>query len=443
MHQRVKAFIEKHQLLSSKGTLLVAVSGGVDSMVLLDLMQQIGVDVAVAHCNFLLRGVESDGDEQLVKDYCQLKNLGFHLARINTRQYAEEHKISIQEAARELRYEWFRKLVTEYGYSAVATAHHATDQVETMLLQMLRGTGIRGLQGMLPENHLVIRPLLEITRKEIVDYARQYKIVFREDSSNTSDKYSRNLLRKEVLPVLEKINPAFEQHFVQTSMVVQQLNGWLESEVEKWAKKHLLSTSRSVKIPLKPLLKHKASQVLLFELLQPFGFSSATITQVYKALQEQSGKLFFSHTHRLIKDREELIISRFAASDKSGVFFITTKNDELTTPEFTITINHIPKPDNLFVNPGTALLDSDLVKFPLVVRQWQPGDKFKPLGMKGWKKVSDFLTDLKLSIADKERVWVMESDGEIIWIAGWRIDNRYKITKKTKRVIQMNWTPVE
>jgi tRNA(Ile)-lysidine synthase len=276
-----------------------------------------------------------------------------------------------------------------------------------------------------------------------VDYARQYKIVFREDSSNTSDKYSRNLLRKEVLPVLEKINPAFEQHFVQTSMVVQQLNGWLESEVEKWAKKHLLSTSRSVKIPLKPLLKHKASQVLLFELLQPFGFSSATITQVYKALQEQSGKLFFSHTHRLIKDREELIISRFAASDKSGVFFITTKNDELTTPEFTITINHIPKPDNLFVNPGTALLDSDLVKFPLVVRQWQPGDKFKPLGMKGWKKVSDFLTDLKLSIADKERVWVMESDGEIIWIAGWRIDNRYKITKKTKRVIQMNWTPVE
>jgi|JI7StandDraft_1071085.scaffolds.fasta_scaffold10765_2 tRNA(Ile)-lysidine synthase len=443
MHQRVKAFIEKHQLLPSKGTLLVAVSGGVDSMVLLDLMQQIGVDVAVAHCNFLLRGKESDGDEQLVKDYCQLKNIGFHLARINTRQYAEEHKISIQEAARELRYEWFRKLVTEYGYSAVATAHHATDQVETMLLQMLRGTGIRGLQGMLPENHLIIRPLLEITRKEIVDYARQYKIVFREDSSNTSDKYSRNLLRKEVLPVLEKINPAFEQHFVQTSMVVQQLNGWLESEVEKWAKKHLLSTSRSVKIPLKPLLKHKASQVLLFELLQPFGFSSATITQVYKALQEQSGKLFFSHTHRLIKDREELIISRFAASDKSGVFFITTKNDELTTPEFTITINHIPKPDNLFVNPGTALLDSDLVKFPLVVRQWQPGDKFKPLGMKGWKKVSDFLTDLKLSIADKERVWVMESDGEIIWIAGWRIDNRYKITKKTKRVIQMNWTPVE
>lgn len=412
-------------------------------MVLLNLLQKIGLEVAVAHCNFLLRGEESDGDEQLVKEYCQHRNIGFHLARINTRQYAEEHKISIQEAARELRYEWFRKLVIQYGYSAVATAHHATDQVETMLLQTLRGTGIRGLQGMAPENHQVIRPLLEITRKEILDYAAQHKIVFREDSSNASDKYSRNLLRKEVLPVLEKINPAFEHHFVQTSLVVQQLNGWLRSEVEKWAKKHLLSTSRSVKIPMKPLLKHKASQVLLFELLQPFGFSSATITQVYEALQEQSGKLFFSHTHRLIKDREELILSRLAASDKTGVFFITAGNNELITPEFKISISHIPTPDNLFVNPGTALLDKDLVKFPLVVRLWRPGDKFKPLGMKGWKKVSDFLTDLKLSIADKERVWVMESGGEIIWIAGWRIDNRYKITKKTKRVIQMNWTAEE
>ncbi len=443
MHQRVQAFIEKHQLLPSKGILLVAVSGGVDSMVLLDLLQQIGVDVAVTHCNFLLRGEESDGDEQLVKEYCQHRNIGFHLARINTRQYAEEHKISIQEAARELRYEWFRKLVTKYRYSAVATAHHATDQVETILLQTLRGTGIRGLQGMAPENHQVIRPLLEITRKEILDYATKHKIVFREDSSNASDKYSRNLLRKEVLPVLEKINPAFEHHFVQTSLVVQQLNGWLQSEVEKWAKKHLLSTSRSVKIPMKPLLKHKASQVLLFELLQPFGFSSATITQVYEAMLEQSGKLFFSHTHRLIKDREELILSRLAASDKTGAFFITAGNNELITPEFKISISYIPTPDNLFVNPGTALLDKDLVKFPLVVRLWRPGDKFKPLGMKGWKKVSDFLTDLKLSIADKERVWVMESGGEIIWIAGWRIDNRYKITKKTKRVIQMNWTPAE
>lgn len=443
MHQRVQAFIEKHQLLPSKGTLLVAVSGGVDSMVLLDLLQQIGVDVAVAHCNFLLRGEESDGDEKLVKEYCLHRGIGFHLARINTSQYAQEHKMSIQEAARELRYEWFRKLVTQYGYSAVATAHHATDQVETILLQMLRGTGIKGLQGMLPENHQVIRPLLEITRKEILDYAAQHKIIFREDSSNTSDKYSRNLLRKEVLPVLEKINPAFEQHVVQTSLVVQQLNGWLQSEVEKWAKKHLLSTSRSVKIPLKPLLKHKASQVLLFELLQPFGFSSATITQVYKALMEQSGKLFFSYTHRLVKDREELILSRLATADKTGTFFIAAGNDELITPEFKIAISHIPTPDNLFVNPGTALLDKDLVKFPLVVRLWQHGDKFKPLGMKGWKKVSDFLTDLKLSIVDKERVWIMESGGEIIWIAGWRIDNRYKITKKTKRVIQMNWTPVE
>lgn len=422
----------------------MAVSGGVDSMVLLHVCVQAKVDVVAAHCNFTLRGEESDADEALVKEVCGNYGIGCHIARMDTATYATQYKLSTQEAARELRYDWFRKLQDTYGYAAILTAHHATDQVETMLLQITRGTGFKGVQGMAEFHQGIARPLLSWSRGDIESYARTNHVIYREDSSNATDKYARNLLRHQVLPVLEQVNPAYEEHFLQTSLAVQQLTTWFAAQTEKWVKKYVRSTQRTVRIPINEVLKHQAPLLLLYELLQPFDFGFAVVKQVFSALSAQSGKSFYSHTHRLIKDRDVLILSRLVDREvQKQNYFIQKEFDVLHTPFFSITIDEVHKPENLEMPPGVALLDKNTLTFPLVVRPWQPGDKFKPLGMKGHKKVSDFLTDLKLSLEDKERVWVVESNGKLVWVAGWRIDNRYKITKSTTRVFCLTWYPTD
>jgi tRNA(Ile)-lysidine synthase len=441
MLERIRQFMNRNSP-ANRGPLLVAVSGGVDSMVLLHLLIQLKADVAVAHCNFKLRGEESDADEVFVKERCAAYGVACHVARMDTAFFAAEHKLSIQEAARLLRYDWFERLMKQHGYVAVATAHHATDQVETMLLHMTRGTGFKGIQGMQTNANGIIRPMLSVTREEIAAYADTHAIVYREDSSNASEKYARNLIRQTILPVLKKVNPAYEQHFLQTSFAVQQLHNWFTSETTKWVSKHVKSSSRHARIPIKPLLKHPAPLLLLQEILRSFDFGFAVVQQVHQALTAQSGKLFFSSSHRLVKDREELIISRISeAAENKPRFSIQKGKDALHTPYFSMTVTRTKRPDELVVPLSVALLDIDTVKFPLVVRLWQAGDKFRPLGMKGAKKVSDFLTDMKLSVEQKENVWVVESDGQIIWVAGWRIDNRQSVTKTTTDVLLLTWEP--
>lgn len=412
--------------------LLLAVSGGIDSMVLMHLFQQLLYDISIAHCNFQLRGNESDGDEMLVKEICQDGYIPYFITSFDTEKYSRDNKLSIQLAARKLRYDWFKELLAENQLDYLITAHHLDDNVETFLINFIRGTGLEGLTGIPSQNGNIIRPLLPFSRLEIENYALENKIQWREDSSNASDKYFRNKLRHDIVPILKELNKGFLDSFQNTLNYLQQAESLVNDASKLVYEKVVVEKENQLEIHLKPLLEYQNYKAYLFQWLKEYGFSAWN--DVYDLIQAQSGKQVFSETHVLLKDRTILLLYPKNKYDAQVVYKIEKEQSNLNFP-----LNLVfSKAVNISLNGNhTIFVDVDKVQFPLELRKWQEGDYFYPVGMNGKKKLSKYFKDEKYSLLDKENQWLLCSNDQIVWVIGKRADNRYIAHETTQLLLKI------
>ncbi|TPN82174.1 tRNA lysidine(34) synthetase TilS [Aquimarina algicola] len=422
-------------LLRSK--LLIACSGGLDSVVLAKLCNLLGLKFSIAHCNFNLRGKESDEDEAFVAQLAYDLDVSFHKIHFDTKKYAEEQKVSIQMAARTLRYDWFKKLHTDSGFDFILTAHHADDNLETFLINLSRGTGIEGLVGIPEVNDIFIRPLLLFSRDQILDYATHNNLVWREDSSNSDTKYLRNKIRHKVVPDLKTLSPQFLSNFKTTIGNLKQTNEFVKSQVKR-IKNEILQNidDDTLKIPIHKLREYGHPKTCLYFLLNEYGFKAWN--DVEHMLTAQSGKQIFSETHRLVKDRDYLLITKVKAETTNRDYNIPEAECMLMIPSGTLKIKPIEEVGEKDLK--TIYVDKEKLKYPLTVRKWKEGDYFYPFGMKGKKKLSKYFKDEKLSLLAKERIWLLCSGKDIVWIINYRADNRFKIMPQTKQVLKITIT---
>lgn len=436
MRDIVRAYIEKFQLLTKDQPVLVGVSGGADSIALLTLLVKLGYSCIGAHCNFHLRDDESMRDEQFTADFISLLKIPFCTVDFNTTQYAAEHHLSIEMAARELRYNWFEEKRQEYGAQAIAVAHHRDDSVETVLMNLIRGTGIRGLSGIPPRNGYIVRPLLCVSRKDIVEWLSTQDLVYVTDSTNLTDAYTRNFIRLRILPLLEEINPSVRTAIARTAEHLSSAEA-IYLDVLKKAKAEVLDTENRISIPL--LMRYPSPETILYELLKPFYFTRLVANEVFRSLFKESGKTFYSPTFRLVKDRDYLLVTSIEKESPSCYVYDAVEGYwrepiELSCRKIVINNDfHIHKDKNI------AYFDYEKLSFPLTLRRWKEGDWFIPFGMKGRKKLSDYFSDNKFSRLDKERVWLLCSGDNIIWIVGERSDNRFCLDKTTRSVLVVHF----
>jgi tRNA(Ile)-lysidine synthase len=402
--------------------ILVAVSGGADSMVLASLMHENGFQIAVAHCNYQLRGTDSDADEKLVKDWCAERQIPFHSKRVQTQKLVDETNDSIQMVARKVRYSFFDELIKKHGHAIIALAHNLDDRIESLLINVLRGTGFRGLQGMPSQRKGIIRPLIGIGKKEIRAYAKENGIPYRDDASNMETYYLRNWVRLRLLPMLNQVDS-------DTVYKLQKLTERVEKEIpnyEKWVEEKLSEIISEDGLSVERICDSKTSFTLLKEFLKPKGFSSDQVFEVLEILNSESGREVASETHRVLKDREHLLLIAKGESDsKPALQFDILGRSELVS---------LQQPKNV------ALFDANhfgLNQDQFGLRKWKRGDRFKPLGMKGWKKLSNFFVDEKLSMMEKKQVWLLTFRDEIVWVVGMRIDDRFKVSSKTEKVLKI------
>ena len=430
-------YIDKNRLFLPEDKVLLAVSGGLDSVVMAHLFHNAGFRFAISHCNFQLRGMESDADEMFVASLASRFDAPFFNTSFETRSVAREKGISTQMAARDLRYEWFEMLRNKHSCHYLATAHHRDDNSETVLINLTRGTGLKGMEGIPVKSGSIIRPLMFASRQEIQAYALENAIAYREDSSNMEDKYMRNKIRKVVVPVLRELNPGFDKSVMAFSEIAAQARGIIDDFVKAFSDRHLRWEHDKLMIPLKEILQLSHSRLVLYELLHPFGFNAATMDDIYESLNKQSGKIFQSHTHTCLKDRQSLIV---AALKKKDFLQMTVEEaqDILLPDNGRLRFEEIAAEDlNSFdPNPALAYFDKEKVSFPLTLRNPTAGDWFHPLGMKGKKKLSDFFIDNKVPRNQKEDLFILtDSEGQILWIVGHRSDNRFRVDKDTKRIL--------
>ena len=412
--------------------LLLAVSGGIDSMVLMHLFQQLNYDIALAHCNFQLRGKESDADELFVKVKSKKLKVKSYFIRFDTENYSKENKLSIQLAARKLRYDWFQELLSENQLDYLVTAHHLDDNVETFLINFVRGTGLEGLTGIPPQNGNIVRPMLPFSREEIENYAQANQIQWREDSSNASDKYFRNKLRHDIVPILKELNIGFLDSFQNTLHHLQQAESLVNDASKLVFEKVVEEKENQVEIHLKPLLQFENYKAYLYQWLNKFGFSAWN--DIYDLVVAQSGKQIFSETHVLLKDREKLILSERKSSNKEEIYSIESLDDKVNIP---LKLRFY-KGVNIFETHSNCIfVDESKLKFPLTIRKWQEGDYFYPSGMNGKKKLSKYFKDEKYSLLDKENQWLLCSEDQIVWVIGKRADNRFTSNETTQNSIKI------
>jgi len=417
--KKVKEFIEKEDLFSKQDKILVALSGGADSVALTRILITLGYHCEAAHCNFELRGEESDRDEDFVRNFCRSLNIKCHSIHFETRRYAAQQSISIEMAARELRYNWFSKICEESDCQVVAVAHHKDDSVETMLLNLIRGTGINGLLGIRPKNGNVVRPLLCASRQEVVAYLHRMNQTYVTDSTNLEDEYTRNKIRLNLLPLMEEINPSVKDGLVKTASYLNDISKVYQQAIKESIDRIFITPEKEISI--EKLMNEPAPQALLFEVLSPLGFNSTQVEEVYGSLNGQPGKRFISSQWQVVKDRDLLLIEKVkTANDKPQIIF----EEVLLTKEFVI-----PKDKN------TACFDANKFKGIISIRKWEKGDYFIPFGMKGKKLVSDFMTDSKFSLLKKQQQWVLSCNDQIAWLIGERTDNRFRIDDSTQKVI--------
>lgn len=441
MLDRFREYIADQGLCGAGDRILATVSGGIDSVVMLDLFLAAGFETGIAHCNFKLRGKESEDDESFVKSLARKHSLELHTESFQTADYAREKKISIQMAARNLRYEWFEEIRGRHGYARIATAHNQDDVLETFFINLSRGTGIRGLTGIPSRAGRIIRPLLFASREQIQGYARERELGYREDSSNTSDKYLRNRIRHKLLPMLEEQNPAFRSSLVRTIERLGETEKLFRDELAG-LKKSLLDQGRDrISISLDKLDKMDSKRTILYEILADYDFSPATVEDIVSAIDATPGKQFFSPTHRLVKDREALILTPLK-EDEHRRYYLELEAGQAYDPidlEWVV-VDYTDK-FRFSGDPRIACLDLDLLEFPLILRHWEKGDYFQPFGMKGMKKISDYLIDQKVSRPDKENTWLLASGKKIIWVVGHRIDDRFRVRENTRQVLMIKHSP--
>ena len=428
MKNKVQQFITEKSLFVREDKLILGISGGADSVCLMYVFLELGYSFELAHCNFNLRGEESDADEDFVQELAKEHKLKVHIKQFDTLAYAAQNKISTQMAARDLRYAWFEKLRIKSSAKYLAIAHHANDDVETFFINLVRGSGLKGFLGIKEKNNAIVRPLLSVSRLEIEQYLKERGLVFRKDSSNASVKYLRNKIRHELIPLLAQMNPSIQQTVKDEMRILDGVAQIYASKVEEVRKDLTQEKNGIVQLEISALLALKPLHSYLYELLSPYGFSN--VEPISKALHGQSGKQFFSSTHQLVVDRENIFISLL--NKENEVFEITEKTTSLVHPleiKFKVTADKTIIYDN-----DIAQLDVEKLKFPLTLRKWKQGDKFIPLGMKKFKKLSDFFIDSKFSIIDKKEQWLLCSGVDIIWVLGCRIDERYKLESNTKKV---------
>ena len=414
---------------SVSGKTLLAVSGGVDSMVLLHLYHALKLDFAVAHCNFQLRDNESNLDEKLVVDFCRKHNIPCFIERFDTMQIVESRKVSIQIAARELRYNWFKQICADNDYQFIATAHHLDDQAETFLINFTRGTGIDGLVGIPEKNENIIRPLLIFSRDEILNYAAENGVEWREDQSNATTKYLRNKMRHLVLPVLKEENTEFLKSFQNTLHHLKQTQLLANDAVAFFEKECAQMIDDQLEIDLDKAQNFNSKKHYLLQVLKRYGFNSAD--EIEKICLSEAGKVLKNDGYTVLKDRNKLIIFK-EKSVNNDLFYINSKSDVLNLPFF-MNISEVEKQE-FNSDKCTIFVNSNLLKWPLILRRKQTGDFFQPFGMNGVKKVAKFFKDEKLSKIQKDNTWILENgDGKIIWIVGLRADDRFKITSNNQQ----------
>ncbi len=435
MKEQIQQYIIQHQLLSGEKPVVVGISGGADSVALLHILVSLGYKCIAAHCNFNLRGDESFRDEQFTIDFT--KRLQVPLCKISfeTNKYAQENRLSVEMAARELRYRWFEELLNTYDADAVAVAHHRDDSVETLLINLTRGSGLTGLTGIKPKNGNVVRPLLCVSREDIYAYIENNGLEYVTDSSNSSDIYTRNFIRLKVIPLLEEINPSVKASLARTANHLYDASLIYNHSIEE-ARRVIIQNNR---LSISALLSFPAPATILYEMLKPYGFSRTVCESIFTVLDKDSGKIFYSSTHRLLKDRSDLLIDVLSGEDNRA-YLINLEDDNVDLPvELKPEIVVIKEDYQIEKDRKFAYFDFDKLSFPLVLRHWQEGDWFVPFGMKGKKKISDYFSDKKFSLFDKEKTWLLCSGQDVIWIVGERTDNRYRIEKTTKRVLKLKF----
>ena len=419
----VQRFIEEKDLFNLQDKVLVALSGGADSVALLRVLLSLGYTCECAHCNFHLRGLESDRDESFVRQLCEEHSIPLHVTHFDTSTYAKEHHLSIEMAARELRYNWFEHLRKEIGASVIAVAHHRDDSVETFLLNLMRGAGINGLKGIPVKNGHIVRPLLSVSREGILDYLQAINQGYVTDSTNLEDEYMRNKIRLNILPLMKEVNPSVMETIQETTFRLSEVSSiYQQDRMEAIAHKVTFLSPEMFRISLTDILEDVAPISLLHEVLSPKGFNASQIRDIYRSLSSsQSGKRFFTTEWEVLRDREYLWIQKKGSSQLIPELIM---EEVERTPSFVI-----PRDKHI------ACLDADLLNHPLTIRKWEKGDKFVPLGMNGKKKVSDYLTDKKFSLFQKENQYVVCCGENIVWLVNERSDHRYRITDSTQRIL--------
>lgn len=437
MIESFKAFVKQKSLCKPTDKVLLAVSGGIDSMVMVEAFKKANFQFGIAHCNFQLRAEASDKDEALVQAIAQQHEVSFYRIKFDTKNAADHYQSSIQMVARELRYQWLEEIRSTHGFQYIATAHHLNDSLETVLYNFSKGCGIRGLHGIPVQQEVIIRPMLFATKSDIVAFAQQEAIAFREDASNASTKYSRNKIRHEVIPKLQLINPSLLDTFKRTLEQLQDTEILFKETIHKYQKEVVEHQNGLIYIRLEPLLTHPAKATILFEILAPYGFNASHIQQLLSN-KTQVGAIFSSELYELLKDREILLI-RLKKSKQENIKLVKNKIKKVLLNSQELVFQYqVVVPTNLHSPPNEALVDYNKLHFPLVIRHWKEGDRFQPIGMQGkTKKLQDFFSDLKLNRFEKEAVWIIESKGEIVWIIGYRLDERFKVDDNTKEVVHI------
>jgi tRNA(Ile)-lysidine synthase len=454
--QRFKDFIRQQDLFHQKDKLILAVSGGVDSVVLCELCKQAGYDFTIAHCNFQLRGKESERDEEFVRELGKKYKVEVLMETFETEKYAEENKKGIQEAARDLRYEWFFSLVGNRQYAMgkekqemenathhsrftihILTAHHADDNIETVMMNFFRGTGLHGLEGIPLAHQYIRRPLLPFWKEELIQFAKENKLEFVEDSSNQSVKYTRNLFRNEVIPLISKVYPQVKTNLQDNINRFSEIQKLYQISVKEIKKKLCKVKNDEVHIPVKQLMSYH-NRALIFEIISDHRFTEKQVDEVIKLAEAETGKFIQSPSgpHRIIKFRNWFIISNDQSVD-AEIIIIEEGTEEVKIENGKLKMEIIANCQLPTAN-SVACLDADEITFPLIFRKWKQGDYFYPLGMKKKKKLARFFIDQKLSKTEREKTWVIEMNKKIVWVLGMRIDDRFRITEKTKKILKIS-----
>jgi tRNA(Ile)-lysidine synthase len=414
--------------------ILVACSGGLDSMVLLYMLHQLGFKVGVAHCNFTLRKQESDEDQLFVEKTSKQLKIPVYTKIFDTKKYAITHGLSTQVAARELRYNWFHTLADEHHYDVIATGHHADDDLETFFINLSRGTGLRGLTGIPEQNDRVIRPLLPFSRAQIFQFGKKEHLFWREDSSNAKRDYVRNKLRLDVIPAFKEINKTILQNFKQTQQHLKDSKSLLEDYMILVSRVAVTELDAGFEIDILQLQELPHTNSLLFELLYPFGFTD--FKAISNMLESESGKKVLSKEYVLLKDRNRLVVTEKGRKRDETVYFINKTQKKIDTP-IVLTLTPTNKVGN--IDATTIYVDAAKLVYPLKVRKWREGDVFQPFGMQGKKKLTKFFKDEKLSLVAKENSWLLESGNSVVWLIGLRADDRYKVSNTTQEIIKIEW----